>query len=270
MSRAARVTLVILAVGMMVAGAGCGSKKKSQQAIAMTAQERYEQGLEAIEQDKLRQATTLLSRIDYYSGENRQQLEPLVRLALADATFYQGNDLALIDARSLYLDFVTLYGDHEQAPYAQFQAGVCSLSQVRHPSRDQTQTLQAIEDLRAVESRYPGSRYAGAARAMREKAESNLVQHELLVAKFYMKREAYLAAADRFREILEKYPNYHDKEEVYFLLSQALIRSNNPGEARVYLDKLVTDFPDGRYTDQARKALDEAGGTLDLDLGNSP
>ena len=49
-----------------------------------------------------------------------------MRIGVADATFYQGHDLALIDARNLYLDFVTLNADHELAPYAQFQAGICS------------------------------------------------------------------------------------------------------------------------------------------------
>ena len=49
-----------------------------------------------------------------------------------------------------------------------------------------------------------------------------------------------------------------------------MLLSNNPAEARVYLDKLVSDFPDGPYVERARKALDEAGGSLELDLRDSP
>ena len=55
-----------------------------------------------------------------------------------------------------------------------------------------------------------------------------------------------------------------------FQLSQALLQSNNPSEARVYLDKLVADFPEGRYAEEARKTLDEVGGGLDLDVRNAP
>ena len=86
----------------------------------LTAEDLYRQGVAAIEQRKLR-VRTLLERI--HSAQDRPDLEPPVRLALADATFYLGDDVSLIEAHAKYLDFVTLYGDHAQAPYAQFQAG---------------------------------------------------------------------------------------------------------------------------------------------------
>jgi len=38
-------------------------------------------------------------------------------------------------------------------------------------------------------------------------------------------------------------------------------------EARIYLDKLVTDYPGGKYFDDAQEALSEAGGSLTLDVG---
>ena len=69
----------------------------------------------------------------------------------------KGLALAYIDARQLYLDFVTLYGDHERAPYAQFQAGVCALAQANQPSKDQSQTYAAFADLRADRYDRPGS-----------------------------------------------------------------------------------------------------------------
>jgi len=87
-----------------------------------------------------------------------------------------------------------------------------------------------------------------------------------MVGRFYLKRKKYLAAADRFRGVLEHYPHYDEIDKVYLHLGQALLRSNNEAEARVYLDKLVTDYPDGRYAEEARKALDRAGGALITDI----
>ena len=234
--------------------------------VLLSPEETYADGLRLIQARDLHKATRRLTSIDYYTAENRQELEPLVRLALADATFYQGNDLALIDARSLYLDFVTLYGGHPLAPYAQFQAAMCILQQVNHPAKDQTRTFQVIDDMREVERRYPESVYSGAARLMVKVAQNNLAAHELGVGRFYMKHDEHLAAIDRFRSVLTDYPGFPDREAVYFALGQALLQTENQAEARIYLDKLVTDFPDGRYAEQARRALSQANGAVELDM----
>ena len=250
---------VAAGLALLLAGAlGCARKKKQDdQTLFLPANERYERGLRSIQQKNLRNATSMLSRIDYQFGEDRAMLEPLVRLALADATFYQGNDLALIDARALYLDFVTLYGDHEMAPYAQFQAGICSMSQVGHPSRDQTQTHAAIADLRTVETRYPDSHYAAAARMMRRTAEEKLVEHELLVGRFYLKKKAWLAAIERFRGALAQYPAYAHRDQIYLAMGEAYLRIGDPEQARFYMDMVLNDFPDTDSAVAAAKLVAE-------------
>jgi len=257
--RAAAVALTLAALALPAAG--CGAKKK-QAAASASARETYDRGTELLSRRKLRQAIDSLQRIEF-SEDIDQELIPLARLGVADATFYRLSDLSLIEGRSLYLDFVTLYGSHPLAPYAQLQAGKCSLDQVRHPSRDQTQTHQAIDDLGRVIALWPDTVYAFAAESMMRQARANLVEAEFRIGKFYLERDAYQAAAERFRGALDLDPNYEDLDKVYFFLGKTLINSDNPTEARVYLDKLVHDFPDGRWTDDAKKALASVGGTLD-------
>ena len=247
------------------AATGCAKKKNLAPIGFASATVQYQQGMEQLQRGKLTQARTTLQQVSYTAEDDRPEIEPLVRIGLADATFYQRGALSLIDARNLYLDFVTLFADHRKAPYAQFQAGICSLNQVAAPSKDQTETRRAVAGLRDVERRFPGSNYADAAQRMRKVAEANLAEHEFMVGRFYLKRKKYLAAADRFRGVLEDYPHYVEIDKVYLYLGQALLRSNNDSEARVYLDKLVTDYPNGPYADQARKALTEAGGALVMD-----
>lgn len=269
----ARRFLTVLVTVCVVGSVGCGAKKdKDAETRLLSARGLYERGLLELSQRNLRRARTLLEQVQY-EPDDRSELEPLVRLAIADATFYQDFAISYIDARALYLDFVTLYGDHPLAPYAQFQAGVCSMEQVSHASKDQSQTYQAIADLRDVERRFPASLFAGAAQGLIRSAESNLAEHEFIVGRFYLKRNAPLAAIERFQRVLERYPRYDEKERLYFYLGQALLRANNDVEARIYLDKLIQDYPDGDYRDEARKVLQQAGGTaLELEgaMGGAP
>jgi outer membrane protein assembly factor BamD len=255
MRRALR-TGAALALALAAAG-GCASRKKEARDAEtehLTAEGLYQRSQVELAQGSLRKARMDLERVQFTS-EDRPKLEPLVRLALADVTFYQGDQISLIEARSKYMDFVTLYSDHPKAPYAQLQAGVCSLKQVRDPARDQEQTRKAIADLKEVAKRYPRSVYVDPSQDMIEQAEKSLAEHEFTVGYFYYKRKSYEAATQRFRVILEQYPKYPEREKLYFYMGQSLIRGNNDAEGRIYLDKLLTDYPEGEFADDAKKAL---------------
>ncbi len=253
--RFARDTVLLAGlVALCAVSTACGRKDKKEPESYATAQELYDRGSRHLAERDLNKARRALEQV-YYTPEDRARLEPLVRLRIADAVFYQGNDLALIDARSLYLDFVTLYGDHPNAPYAQFQAGVASLEQGNDPTRDQSQTLRAIQDFQVVVDRFPDSRYAVAARDMIGSAESKLAEHEFVVGRFYMKKKAWEAAANRFKLVVERYPTYREKDKLYFNLGKALINGNSAPEGRIYLDKLLQDYPTSDYVKDANELL---------------
>ncbi len=257
-ARVRGLLVLVLAAAFVLPGAGCHPFRKRGTFVPGAAgpgRENYERALEEIGRRHLTKAKSLLEAVQF-TAENRAELEPEVRLALADVLFYTGDDYSLIEARSKYLEFVTLYGDHPRAAYAQFQTGMCSFRQVGHPTRDQGQTRIAIEDLLEIERRWPGSPYARAARGMVAAAERNLAEHEYEVGRFYARRKAYLAAADRFRGILDRYPSYPEKEKIYFELGRVLILGKNRAEGSIYLDKLLADYPGGRYASEARRYLE--------------
>ena len=55
-------------------------------------------------------------------------------------------------------------------------------------------------------------------------------------------------------------------EKVLFHMGQTHLRSGNDVEARLYMDKLLTDYPDGEYVNQAQEALATVGGTFNTDI----
>lgn len=274
-ARAVRLGTVVVLAALLGAGvSGCAARKKKkgfEELAALSAPAMYQRGMELLARRELRRAKATLEQVQYVNeSDRRQEIEPLVRLALADVTFYQGGSLAFIDARSLYLDFVTLYGSHPLAPYVQIQAGMCSLNQVNHPSKDQSLTRQAVSDLEGVLSRFPNSRFAPAARGLLAQARSNLAEHEFLVGRFYLKKKAYPAAAERFRAVLDDYPDYGEREKVYYHLAQAHRLNENDTEARKVLDKLLSDYPNGTYVESARKALAEVAPSPRSEVPRSP
>ena len=247
-SRAALVTVILALV------CGCASGKKKKVQAILPDEMLYTQAIESLSKDSLKNARDFLERIQFNS-DSRELLQPLVRLALADTKFYQGDDISLIEARSKYLDFVTFFGDHPMAPYAQFQTGVCSLKQVTSPSKDQRQTHIAIADFRRVALRYPASHYNLASREMIAVAETYLAVHDFKVGKFYLSRKVPQAAENRFRNVLDKYPHFKEREKLYFYISRALLKGREDAEAWAYLQRLVDDYPDSDFANQARKFM---------------
>ena len=250
--------LLALGVALLLtaAGSACSKKKAKGSAEILSAQQALVRVDDAMARHQLRKAKTILGKVQFTTDE-RGEYEPLVRLALADATYYLGDDLSLIEARSKYLDFVTLYGDHPKAPYAQFQAGMCSVKQIYSATRDQAQTKVAIADFEAVTTRWPTSDYARAARQFVGKGRDGLAEHEFIVGSFYRKKKSYDAATERYKDLLEAYPEYRQKDKVFYWLGWTLQKNRNESDARVYLDRVVTEYPMSKYAKMAKEMLDE-------------
>lgn len=249
----------ILSLAVVVSGAGCTDKKKKTKDAAsmVSAEVGLAQADAEMAHRNLRKAKNVLQKVQFTQAE-RPIYEPLVRLALADSTYYLSDDLSLIEARSKYLDFVTLYADHPKAPYAQFQAGMCSVKQIYSASRDQSQTQVAIDDFKEVDKRWPTSAYARAARQFIGKGLDGLAEHEFVVGSFYWKKKAYQAATARLTALLEKYPEYRQKDKVYFWLGRTLMDARTPDEGRVWLDQVLNDYPRSKYAKPAKKLLAES------------
>jgi outer membrane protein assembly factor BamD len=71
--------------------------------------------------------------------------------------------------------------------------------------RDPGSALQAFEDFSTLVRLYPKSPYAEDATQRMIYLRNNLALHELRVAEFYMAREAYVAAANRAKYVVENY-----------------------------------------------------------------
>ncbi len=248
---------ILVAAFLVALVPGCAGKKKSKASTEfLTARELVALAEAELADRDFRKARTYLERVTY-SPADRVELEPTVRLLLADVAFWQGDDLSMIEARAKYQDFASLYPNHPRAAYAQFQAGIASLRQVRDPSRDQAQTKVAIADFREVLKRFPDSPYARAARSRLDDAEALLAEHEYDVATFYLKKKKYKAAEDRLRGLLDAYPRYEARDKVYVGLGRALLGSGKDAEGKAFLDKVLEDWPGGKWAREAQETLDD-------------
>lgn len=71
--------------------------------------------------------------------------------------------------------------------------------------RDPGSAREAYRNFEELIRRYPNSRYLADARLRMIALKNNLAMHEVHVARYYMKRKAYIAAANRASGVIEHY-----------------------------------------------------------------
>ena len=80
--------------------------------------------------------------------------------------------------------------------------------------------------------------------------------HNLDVARqYYSKRKAYAGAKDRLLEVAATYPEYTKIDEVYFILGECLVKTNEPAKAREFFERLLEERPESEFARRARERL---------------
>lgn len=175
------------------------------------------------------------------------------KLGLADTYLGEGSSEAKVLAINEYREFISFYPTHARADYAQYKLGMSHFYQMYGPERDQTETREAITELKTMVVKYPNSALRPEALVHLREARDRLSDAEYRVAYFYVKTQKFAPAAiDRFNALLKDDPEYSRRDGAYFYLAQSLIKMNRPAEALPYLDKLVNEFEQSEFLGEAK------------------
>ena len=71
---------------------------------------------------------------------------------------------------------------------------------------------------------------------------------------------AYDALRRRYDAIEQRFPEYSNKDKLFYYQARALTRLDRPDEAARYYSRLLEEFPKSKYGDRARKRLKKLNG----------
>ena len=184
--------------------------------------------------------------------------DPLGRRALlrvADSYFEQGDAVNLVEAQYKYRDFINRYPGSDRADYAMLQIAMCSYKQMERPDRDQQKTREALDKFNDVLKTYPKSSLRPEMDKRMQDVLDRLAKHDHIIARYYIKRRSYNAAVQRLNGIVEIYPNYRERDAVFYDLGAALAGLGRTAEARLYYERVVTEYPQSAYASKAKQKL---------------
>lgn len=127
--------------------------------------------------------------------------------------------------------FIRLYPQNSYVDYAYYLRALVNFNRGRGfmervfpidiSQRDTSHMRTSFQDFRKLVERFPDSRYAEDARQRMVFLRNVLAQHEVNVAKYYMRRGSYVAAANRARFAIENYRRTPAIPDALVLLAKA-------------------------------------------------
>lgn len=218
----------------------------------MSAEEAYTLGLRYLKRGYYVKALEQLNRVRTYYRDDPYALK--AELAIADVHFSKNEWDA---ARLAYEDFMRAHPRYRDLDYVVYRLGLTLFKKAPTiAARDQTWTRQAVNTWSGFAARFPDSKYVGEVQQSLAKAQARLARKELLVARFYDRREADASVVGRLEPMLRQYPDSPDRIEAIGLLGEAYDGLGRDDLAAEQLAKLKAEAPDARATRRLADALE--------------
>ena len=133
------------------------------------------------------------------------------------------------DAAERYIEY---YPSDEDSAYAQYIIALSYYDQIEDVGRDQQVTAKALEAFKTLMVNYPNSEYVKAAELKFDLAFDHLAGKEMEVGRYYLKRQQFPAAINRFRIVVEEYQTSSYTAEALHRLVEAYLSMGLVEEAQ--------------------------------------
>ncbi len=204
--------------------------------------------------------------IDYYRKLQARypfgKFSKQAQLDLAYAYYKQDEVPASIAAADR---FIKLYPTHPRADYAYYIKGLALFNEgkgiverfiPRDPSqRDPGAALDSFREFSELVKRYPNSVYVSDARQRMVFLRNSLAQHEVNVAQYYMRRGAYVAAANRARYAIENFQQAPAIPDALTVMAKAYKVLGMTELSQDALRVLRLNFPDHPGVEEVNKVV---------------
>ncbi len=234
--------------------AGCGGKqnKADTQYVARDVSTLYMAGQQRLDRGRFAEAAALFDEV-----ERQHPYSPWARRAqlMSAFSYYGARDYRKSIQSSQR--FLSIHPGNRDAPYAYYLIALCYYEQISDVTRDQKLTVQALDSLSELVRRYPDSRYAADARLKLDLVNDHLAGKDMEVGRFYQRRREWIAAAMRFRQVVEKYQSTSHTPEALHRLVESYLSLGMLEEAKRSAAVLQANYKGSEWYERSYRLMRE-------------
>ena len=220
---------------------------------SMSEAEIYAEGSAFLQNADIPSAITVFETLEAKFPFSTYAQQSILDLAFAYYDFGQKDDAIAECDR-----FIDLYPNHPNLDYAFYLRALSNLEKGQPffqeilgqdvSKYDVTRLKDAYNDFLLITNRFQGSKYAEDASNRLIFLRDSMAKHEVYIARYYLKRGAYLASSERSKYMLEKYPGAPATEDALIILIESYNKLEMINLAKITADVLTKNFSNYSYT----------------------
>lgn len=200
---------------------------------AFTAAKKFNEAEILFPQSKWAPRSSLMSAYSYYSDQ------------------YFANAIGELER------FLETYPNHERTSYAYYLIGICYYDQIVDEKRDLKVIENAKKNFEKVINDYPKSDFAIDSEYKIELIEEILASKEMYLAKYYIEREKWIPAINRYKNVLENYERTMFVEEALHRLVELHYKIGMIDESKKYASLLGYNYQSSRWYEESYKIFNK-------------
>jgi len=170
-------------------------------------------------------------------------------------SYYYGN--YYLDAIDELKRFIKIYPNNERINFAYYLLAMSYYEQITDETKDLGSILDAQKYFMHVQKKYPNSDYATDSEYKLELIKEILASKELYLAKYYIEREKWIPAINRFKIIVDKYDTTIYVEEALHRLVEIHYKIGLIDESEKYAKLLGYNYQSSDWYRESYKVFNK-------------
>jgi outer membrane protein assembly factor BamD len=249
-----RPLFLATAAAALTLTAGCAGRggPKDTAYVARDVDTLYASAKERLDRGRAKEAAALFDEV-----ERQHPYSPWARRAqlMSAFSYYVARDYA--KSVQSAQRFLQIHPGNKDAPYAYYLIGLNYYEQISDVTRDQKITEQALRTLTEVVRRYPATEYAADAKLKIDLVNDHLAGKQMEIGRYYQRSGKWLAAALRFREVVDKFQQTSHTAEALYRLVESYQALGIPAEAQKAAAVLGANYPGSEWYQRAFKLMNK-------------
>ena len=170
-------------------------------------------------------------------------------------SFYYGS--YYIDAIEELNRFKEIYPNHERIVYAYYLMGMCHYEQIADEKKDLRSIVDAQQNFKYVLENYPDSDFALDSQFKLELIQQILASKEMYLAKYYIEKEKWIPAINRYKNVLDKFETTIYVEEALHRLVEIHYKIGLIDESKKYAALLGYNYQSSKWYRESYKVFNK-------------
>ena len=202
----------------------------------------YEEGVKAFEEGDALFAAKKFNEAEILYPQSEWAPRSIL---MAAYSYYSQN--YYYDAISELERFIKKYPSHERLNYAHFLLAICYYEQIVDEKKDLGPLINAKTEFEFVVKNYPNSDFALDSKFKLDLISDVLASKEIFLGRYYMKKEKWIAAINRFKKVVEDYNTTVYVEEALHRLVEIHYKVGLIDEAKKYASLLGYNYQSSKW-----------------------